>query len=559
MTPERWQKVNELFYVALERGAGERRDFLAEACGEDEALSEEVESLVAAHERAGGFIQTPAFADAVQLLAGHEERPTTGRQVGAYRIIEEIGHGGMGAVYLAERADEQYKKRVAIKLIKRGMDTESVLKRFRNERQILANFDHPNIARLLDGGTTEDGLPYFVMEYIEGRSVDEYCDAHNLSITERLNLFRQICSAVSYAHRHLVIHRDIKPSNILVTVEGVPKLLDFGIAKILQSGASAETITTATGLRLMTPEYASPEQVGGAQVTIVSDVYSLGVVLYELLSGHSPYRFKSRSPQDIAQTIGETEPEKPSTVIDRVEETTDGQRSPVTLTPEGVSGTREGSPERLRRRLRGDLDNIVLTAMRKEPQRRYVSAEQFSEDIRRHLAGLLVLARRDALAHRAAKFVRRNKAAVTAAALISLTLLGGIVAITWQAHRFGVRGTTAEAEQARADRLALQNHAAHQASAFREMQVVRLTNTGKTSLAAISLDGKYFAYVSTDAGSKASGSVKPPFTARHRLSRRPGRIFGRSFLRPTVTTFVLSRAKRTAPSARFTKCLLWAA
>src|ERR1700730_6849802 len=282
----------------------------------------------------------------------------------------------MGTVFLAERADDEYRKQVAIKLIKRGMDTDSVLRRFRNERQILAGFDHPNIARLFDGGTTADGLPYFVMEYIEGLPIDEYCNKRALSIPERLKLFREVCAAVSYAHRHLVIHRDIKRSNILVTAEGVPKLLDFGIAKILQSGDGAPTFATMTGLRLMTPEYASPEQVRGQPVTTASDVYSLGVILYELLTGQFPYRFASQTPRDIERAITTTQPEKPSTAIAR----SDGNSK---------------FEIRNSKFLKGDLDNIVLTALRKEPERRYQSVEQFSEDIRRHLEARPIVAGTD--------------------------------------------------------------------------------------------------------------------------------------------------------------------
>lgn len=432
MSSERWNKVNELFYAALEKDEEQRNAFLVEACGADESLRKEVESLLIAHHQAGNFIQTPAVENALQVLAEDKDQLVIGEQIGAYKIIREIGRGGMGAVYLAERADQQYEKHVAVKLVKRGMDSDQVLQRFRNERQILANFDHPNIARLLDGGSTENGLPYFVMEYVEGQPIDEYCDSRNLTVSQRLELFRQVCAAVSYAHRHLVIHRDIKPSNILVTEEGVPKLLDFGIAKVLQPENDEETRATAAGLRLMTPDYASPEQVQGISVTTASDVYSLGVVLYELLTGHRPYHFHTRSAFDIARMITETEPQMPSTVIHTVEEDHDQ------TTPESVSRMREGSPDRLSRRLRGDLDNIVLMAMRKEPPRRYLSVELFSEDIRRHLAGLPVTAQKDTLAYRGSKFVRRNKIAVAAATFALLTIvvsaiIGGI--IQWRANQ----------------------------------------------------------------------------------------------------------------------------
>jgi serine/threonine protein kinase/predicted negative regulator of RcsB-dependent stress response len=349
-----------------------------------------------------------------------------GRHIGPYQVVRELGHGGMGAVYLAVRADDQFKQQVAIKLIKRGMDTDFIISRFRHERQILASFHHPYIAGLLDGGSTEDGLPYFVMEYIEGHPINTYCENHRLAITERLKLFRQVCAAVHYAHQNLVIHRDLKPGNLLVTEDGTPKLMDFGIAKILSPTLAATTIQdTAPFLRLMTPEYASPEQARGEPITTASDVYTLGVVLYELLTGHRPYQFKNRLPDEIAHTISETQPSYPSAVVSRAETATmhDGQikvydRQFVTR----------------RRQLAGDLDNIVLMAMRKEPQRRYSSVEQFSEDLRRHLEGLPVIARKDTLWYRASKFVSRHKAGVAAAALIVLSLVGGIVESTRQAR-----------------------------------------------------------------------------------------------------------------------------
>jgi tetratricopeptide (TPR) repeat protein/serine/threonine protein kinase len=295
----------------------------------------------------------------------------------------------MGAVYLAERADSEFRRQVAIKLIKRGMDTDFILRRFRNERQILASLDHPYVARLLDGGTTEDGLPYFVMEYIEGLPIYRFCDERKLTISERLRLFRQVCDAVHYAHRHLVIHRDIKPSNILVTGEGVPKLLDFGIAKLLNPELADITLDpTATAMRLMTPEYASPEQVQGQPVTPSTDVYSLGVLLYELLTGHRPYRFISRAPHEIARVICEEKPMHPSVVVTRSHDLLPAQlegRSSDTL--ENIYTARGATAENLRRVLAGDLDNIVMKALRKESERRYQSAEQLREDITRHLDG----------------------------------------------------------------------------------------------------------------------------------------------------------------------------
>lgn len=317
MTPAEWQHLQDLFHAALEHDPDKRATFLDEACGGDLALRSEVESLIASSEEVGGFIEG-AIQGMAQSITSGQISSEVGRRIGPHQLIREVGRGGMGTVYLAERADEQYHKRVAIKLVKRGMDTYEVLRRFRHERQILANLDHANIGRFLDGGTTEDGLPYFVMEYVEGQPIHQYCDTHRLSIEERLNLFRTVCSAVHYAHQNLVVHRDLKPSNILVTADGVPKLLDFGIAKLLHPESAAQTHTaTAVGLRAMTPDYASPEQVRGEPITTASDVYSLGVVLYELLTGHRPYRVKSSLPQGIERLITEEEPEKPSAAVSR--------------------------------------------------------------------------------------------------------------------------------------------------------------------------------------------------------------------------------------------------
>ncbi len=381
---------------------------------------------------------TRSFAEAITIGLSEEEQAQLFREpnIGPYRIIRQIGQGGMGAVYLAERDDQQFKKQVAIKLVKRGMDTEFVLRRFLSERQILAALDHPNIARLLDGGTTADGRPYFVMEYIEGKPIAQYADEKKLTTVERLNLFRKVCSAVHYAHQNLVIHRDIKPSNILVTADGEPKLLDFGIAKLLNPELADQTVeATATVVRLLTPEYASPEQARGEQITTATDIYSLGVVLYELLTGHRPYLITSRLPHEIARVICEQEPQRPSTAVVRSQTISTPTGQTVTVTPEEVSRTREGQPDKLRRKLRGDLDNIILMAMRKEPQRRYSSVDQLSNDIRRHIEGLPVIARKDTFAYRSAKFIKRNKAGAIAALLILLTLIGGFIATSIERAR----------------------------------------------------------------------------------------------------------------------------
>jgi serine/threonine protein kinase len=439
MTP-RLETVEEIFHAALNCEPDQLNAFLDTRCTGDKTLRGKVQELLAAHQQAGSFIETPVADLARSSIADdHESELLINQTIGHYKISKLIGAGGMGAVYLAERADQQYKKQVAIKVIKRGMDTDSVLRHFRNERQILASFDHPNIGRLLDGGATESGLPYFVMEYVEGLPINTYCDAHALSITDRLKLFREVCAAVTYAHRHAVIHRDIKPSNILVTSDGMPKLLDFGIAKILQPSSGAEPLATMTGLRLMTPDYASPEQLRGEPVTTAAEVYSLGVVLYQMLTGQKPYRLKTQTPEEISRAIIEQEPPRPSVAVQKSRfERRDSADSQFTIYDA--------------RHLRGDLDNIVMMALRKEPERRYQSVEQFSEDIRRHLEVLPVRARKDTLAYRSAKFVRRNRTATAAAALVFLSLLGGIIATTWEAHTARAQEAVAEAEKNRAER-----------------------------------------------------------------------------------------------------------
>ena len=310
MNPERWREIRKVFDHAVALPDLERAAYLDLECASDPDLRREVESLLVFNSEAGtGFLSTPAVD---WRKAMPDATPTrVGRRIGAYNVLEEIGEGGMGEVYRAARADGQYEKQVAIKLVRGGYDSAAVLDRFRHERQILASLDHPNIARLLDGGTTDDGLPYLVMELIEGTRIDDYCDAHDLNVNQRLQLFLQVCSAVQYAHQRLVIHRDIKPGNILVTKEGLPKLLDFGIAKILDPAAGAE----ATIAGPLTPEYASPEQIRGEPITTATDVYSLGVVLYQLLVGRSPYPAKTTTPHEFARAICEFEPERPSAAV----------------------------------------------------------------------------------------------------------------------------------------------------------------------------------------------------------------------------------------------------
>lgn len=365
---------------------------------------------------------------------------SVGPRIGPYTLIREIGSGGMGRVFLAVRNDDAFRKRVALKVLKRGMDTDSIVRRFRNERQILASLQHPFIANLLDGGTTPDGLPYFAMEYVEGQRIVDYCESRGLDTTTRIELFRKVCSAVQYAHQNLIIHRDIKPANVLVTLDGMPKLLDFGIAKLLNPELSGETLApTILGLQMMTPEYASPEQVRGEVVTTATDVYSLGVLLYELLTGRRPYRLASRTPADIAHAVCHSVPIPPSTAVTQVVELPElpSSASQAPPAPSGAPATGKLSPEdvdRLRRRLTGDLDTIVLKALSKDPSRRYASVDQLSEDLRRHLAGLPVMARKDTFRYRAAKFVQRNRLGVMAAALLFLALVAGMVGTTWQAR-----------------------------------------------------------------------------------------------------------------------------
>lgn len=437
MDAERWQTVERLYHATLECEESQRATFLARACGDDEALRREVESLVSYGNRSGRFIDGSALEVVAPALAREEDSGSDecqiiekmiGKRISQYRIVEHLGSGGMGEVYRAVRADDQFQKQVAIKLVHAGEASGFVIGRFKNERQILASLDHPNIARLLDGGATDEGVPYFVMELVEGQSIDRYCDSHKLGIPARLEIFLQVCSALEYAHQHQIIHRDIKPSNILVTSEGVPKLLDFGIAKILDSSLSAEAVgKTQTAFRAFTPEYASPEQIKAEPISTASDVYSLGVMLYELLSGHRPYRFKTRTPLEIERAICEEEPLKPSAVVTQVEEQTLADGTTTSITPEEISGARNSDPKRMHSCLLGDLDAIVMMALRKEPHRRYVSAGDFAADVRKHLEGLPIKARPSTFAYRGAKFIRRHRElAVGALTFLFFVLLGGV-------------------------------------------------------------------------------------------------------------------------------------
>jgi eukaryotic-like serine/threonine-protein kinase len=399
-----WQEARRLFHACIDLGTQDRADLLTRECAGAPGMKAEVESLLAKADENGSFMEQPAAeAGFVQTL--HSSR--VGQRVGAYEIVELLAEGGMGGVYKAVRADDQYRQQVAIKLVRRGLEGDGMLARFKAERQILASLDHPHIARMLDGGRTDEGLPYFVMELIDGEPIDRYCEHHQLTVAQRLELFCDVCAAVQYAHQNLTVHRDLKPGNILVTPKGVVKLLDFGIAKVLDVGAASQD--TVTALRAMTPEYSSPEQLKGEAITTATDVYSLGVLLYRLLSGRSPYRAAASEPYALAREVCDTEPAKPSAAR--------AERTNLTL----------------RKQLEGDLDSIVLMALRKERDKRYPSVEQLSQDIRRHLAHLPVVARQSTWSYRSGRFLARHKVAVSAGALVLLTLVGGIVSTAREA------------------------------------------------------------------------------------------------------------------------------
>ena len=416
MSPETWQEIKRIFDAAVDLEPSAQWAFLDSACP-DRTTRREVERMLAADYATvldHSPLATHSFAEGVRL---------EGRRIGSYRIVSEVGRGGMGAVFAAVRDDGQFEQKVAVKVILSGLNTDTIARRFRNERQILASLEHPNIARLLDGGMSDDGLPFYVMEFIEGEPIDDYCHARDLSLHARLELFRQVCAAVSYAHRRLIVHRDIKPSNILVTPAGEVKLLDFGIAKVVSQTNDGER-GTATQLGLMTPAYASPEQFRGEQVTTATDVYSLGVVLYRLLTGQLPYNLNGLRLDQMLRLVCETEPPRPSHAI--------ADSEVITRRLDGNDAFQSASynPQLLK----GDLDNIVLKALKKEPDRRYESVEQFSEDLRRYLAELPVSARPDTFSYRTSKFLKRNRVAVVAASLVFLALITAIVGTTYQAR-----------------------------------------------------------------------------------------------------------------------------
>jgi serine/threonine protein kinase len=443
MTPERYQKVKGLFQKALELPPLHRPSYLEHVCSGDDELRQAVETMLQSDTADGSFLDKSPIDPLMKLFEETESAPPPTR-VGHYQIIRELGRGGMGAVYLAARADDQYAKQVAIKLVLRDRENAMVLQRFRRERQILANLEHPNIALLFDGGATPEGLPYLVMEYVEGVPIDDHTDKLRLNVTERLKLFLPVCAAVQHAHQNLVIHRDLKPSNILVKKDGSVKLLDFGIAKLVSTEPATVALDkTATAMRLLTPEFASPEQVKGEAITTATDVYQLGVVLYMLLTGHHPYAYKSRAA--ILQMLLSDEPERPSVAVDRIfeEEQPDGSKI-VVRTPELVAAVREGTPARLKKRLQGDLDAVLLKALSKDPAKRYSSVEQLAADIRRHLHGEPLEARGQQVSYRAGKFLQKHRAAAAGIALVTIALIGGIAVAATEAHYARQERTKAE-------------------------------------------------------------------------------------------------------------------
>ncbi len=473
MTPERWQQIKQILDACAARPDEELSPWLDDACGGDAELRREVESLLAQEDRLTGFIEEPA----VPL---RRERDDVGRRVGPYRLTRLLGRGGMGAVYLAVREGE-FEQRVALKLVQDWLVNDDLVRRFHAERQILARLEHPAIARLLDGGTTADGLPYFAMEYVEGIPIDRYCDAHRLDTGARLRLFLEVCSALELAHRNLVVHRDLKPGNILVDAAGTPKLLDFGIAKLLRDDLDPRAELTRTQ-QPMTLRYASPEQVRQEPITTASDIYSLGVLLYRLLTGHLPYPADATSYPQLIQAVCEEVPPRPSEVVGKTVETPLPDGGTAMLTPQTVSRARDGDPKTLRRHLAGDVDAIVAKALRKEPQQRYPSVERLAEDIRRHLGGRPVQARQGTFLYRAGRFARRHRWALATAAAVVLLAGAFTLALVRQL------GET-ERERDRAARVSsfLENlfkSAAPDRAAGEELTARQILERGRANLAA---------------------------------------------------------------------------
>ncbi len=448
MHQNKWENIKKIFNIAIDLTADERLKYLERECGEDEEMLSEINSLLTFYNKSGNFLETSS----VIILEEEDTQARdvmNGETVGKYRIEDKLGEGGMAVVYSASRIDKQFKRKVAVKFIKRGMDTEEIIRRFKFEQQALADLSHPYIARIIDGGTTENGLPYFVMEPVYGVPVNKYCESNKLSTLERINLFLKICEAVKFAHQNLIVHRDLKPQNIFVTQDGNPKLLDFGIAKLLDTGEE-HALNTRAGVRLMTLDYASPEQLAGKTVTTATDVYSLGVILYELLTDHSPYDFKSNFPTEKENIITTSEPEKPSSVIKKTKRIlVQGE----TISPQDIENNRNETINRIRTRLTGDLDNIILKALQKDPERRYSSVEQFAEDISRSLNGLPVIAHKDSIFYRSSKFIERHKTGVLVASLILILLIAGMGGIIYQSNIANKNKDLAEIEARKAERI----------------------------------------------------------------------------------------------------------
>jgi eukaryotic-like serine/threonine-protein kinase len=430
MMPERWDRVEEICQAALQVSRVDRDAFLRRACGADQTLLVEVREILSGIEDDPTFLEVPL----VEFGATDVGDGTTDSWIGPYRIVRPLGRGGMGDVYLCVRELEGAAVPVAVKRLRRGMDSTEALRRFSRERHILANLRHPGIARLVDGGVSQDGGAYLAMEFVEGEPIDDYCDRHRLDVAERVHLVRKVCAAVQHAHTNLVVHRDLKPSNILVGEDGEPKLLDFGVSKLL---GSDESPSDATGLdvRAYTPEYASPEQVLHRPVTAAADIHGLGLLLFELLTGRHPFATGSRAIDEVERAITTEDPLRPSSVVERPGSRSRRAEPPLPLDPVVLAARRATTPAGLSWRLRGDLDTIVLTALRKEPDRRYSTASAFADDLRRHLTGYPVAARPDTKAYRASRFVSRNRWPLTAATVAVVTLSGAAVQSTLQSRR----------------------------------------------------------------------------------------------------------------------------
>ena len=446
-------RAAEIFADALELPAEARANFLAARCGTNAALRARAEALLAAQPQGEALLRSTALRTEIGDAAGAVVGRHIGLQLGPYRLTRLLATGGMGLVYLAERCDTEFEQRVAVKLLHTGMDSTDLLQRFRTERQLLARLQHPNIARLIDGGATPDGHPYLIMEYVDGVPLDRYCDERSMPVSERLRLFCTVCDAVHYAHRNLVVHRDLKPSNLLVDTSGLVKLMDFGIAKVLDPEADRSAEVTATAQRLMTPRYASPEQLRGESITTASDVYSLGVLLYELLTGSAPYRLQKVWSPEFVRVVSEEDPLAPSLT--------------VVQAPEAASTARGTTPHKLAQALTGDLDTIVLEAMHKEPAHRYASAEELANDIRRHLSGSPVLARPDTLTYRLSKFARRNRTLVAGVVVAFAALALGLVLSVTQYRRAVLAREREVQERAEAEWLAYEGSLAAAESSIR--------------------------------------------------------------------------------------------